>query len=67
MQFDWSLFVCAVGLAFVFEGLVYVAGASRMPDLLRMLSERTPAELRAMGGIAVALGLALVYLARKLV
>lgn len=64
MQFDWRLFTCAVGLAFVFEGLVYFAGAGKMPALLRALSERTPAELRMMGGLAVAIGLVLVYLAR---
>jgi len=64
MQFDWKLFLCAVGLAFVFEGLVYFAGANKMPELLRMMAERSPAELRMLGGVAMIIGLILVYLAR---
>lgn len=65
MQFDWSLFLCALGLAFVMEGAAYFLGASRMPELLRMLSERKPSELRMLGGAAMVAGLILVWIARS--
>lgn len=64
MQFDWSIFLCALGLAFILEGAVYFLGASRMPQMLRLLAERPPSELRLLGGVAMAIGLVLVYLAR---
>lgn len=64
MQFDWTYFVAAAGLAFIFEGAVYFLGADKMPPLLKLLSERPPSDLRKLGLAAIILGLLLVYMAR---
>jgi hypothetical protein len=65
MLFDWNTFVAALGLAFVIEGAAYFLGAEKMPAMLRLLAERPPSELRVFGGLALAVGLALVWLARS--
>ncbi len=64
MQFDWKLFLTALGLAFILEGLPYFVAAEKMPDVLRALSERRPRELRALGMTAILAGLALIFFLR---
>lgn len=64
MLFDWNTFVAALGLALIMEGAAYFLGAEKMPAMLRMLAERPPSELRIFGGVALAIGLVLVWLAR---
>ena len=64
MLFDWNTFLAALGLAFVIEGATYFLAADKMPTLLRLLAERPPAEIRLLGGVVVAVGLVLVWLAR---
>jgi len=60
------MFITAVGIAFILEGLPYFLFAERMPRMLQMLLEKSPASLRKMGIGALILGLVLVYLGRSL-
>jgi uncharacterized protein len=54
----------ALGLVFVVEGLALALAPSRMEDLLRALAAIDPATRRMLGLGAVALGVALVGIAR---
>lgn len=65
MTFDIPLFMTALGLALIFEGLPYFLLAERMPSLLRMLAERHPGQLRLLGFFVLLFGLGLIYLARR--
>jgi len=65
MQFDWRVFVAAVGLAFIMEGAVYFLGAERMRPMLLRLIQRPASDLRKLGLTALILGLLLVALARS--
>jgi hypothetical protein len=65
MNFDWSLLLMALGLAFVLEGLPYFLWAERMPKVLLMLAQRKPSSLRQLGLSAIILGVLFVFLARS--
>ena len=65
MHFDWKLFLTALGLAFILEGLPYFVAAEKMPTVLRALSERRPAELRSLGISAILAGLLVLFLLRS--
>lgn len=62
---DWRLFLTALGLAFVLEGLPYFLLAERLPDYLRRLAQGGPGLLRALGLAAMLAGLTLVFLGRS--
>ena len=64
MNINWSLFVTALGLAFVLEGAMYFLFAERMPRILALLSERKPGSIRMMGLTAILLGLLVIFLVR---
>lgn len=64
MHLDWRLFLLALGLAFVLEGVVYFLGAERVRPVLRLLSERPAGDLRKLGLTAIILGLLLIYFIR---
>lgn len=64
MHFDWKLFLTALGLAFILEGLPYFLAAEKMPDVLRALAERRPGELRSLGLTAILVGLAVLFVLR---
>ncbi|MFW6324069.1 MAG: DUF2065 domain-containing protein [Desulfovibrionales bacterium] len=64
MQFDLSLFLTALGLAMVLEGLPYFLWAEKMPSILLLIASKKPSFLRGMGMLSVLLGLALIFLAR---
>jgi uncharacterized protein YjeT (DUF2065 family) len=64
MHFDWKIFLTALGLAFILEGLPYFLAAEKMPQVLRALSERRPGELRSLGVTAILAGLALIFVLR---
>lgn len=64
MEFSWKLFLTALGLAFILEGLPYFLAAEKMPTVLKALSERKPSELRALGFTAMLSGLALLFFLR---
>ncbi len=65
MQFDWKLFLTALGLAFILEGLPYFLAAEKMPEVLRALAERRPGELRGLGLTAMLAGLLLLFVLRS--
>ena len=57
-------FVVAVGLVLVIEGLLYALAPGRLKQMLVMM-ERAPEEsLRTIGLVAIALGVAIIWLAR---
>ncbi len=57
--------ILAIGLVLSIEGLVFALAPSRLEDLLRVLAEM-PIETRRMVGLgAVALGVALIWVARS--
>jgi uncharacterized protein len=64
MHIDWKLFLTALGLAFILEGLPYFVAAEKMPTVLRALAERRPRELRTLGLTAILAGLLLIFVLR---
>jgi len=64
MDINWKLFVTALGLAFVMEGLPYALFADKLPDMLQQIARRGAGALRYMGLTAIATGVLLVWLAR---
>ena len=60
-----KLLVTLIGLVFVLEGLPYVAFPEAMKKWLRQVMDMTPGQLRAMGLIAMGLGLLLVFLTQR--
>jgi len=64
MQIDWKLFLTALGLAFILEGLPYFLAAEKMPEVLRALAGRRPRELRTLGLTAMLVGLLLIFVLR---
>lgn len=57
--------VLGLGLVLVIEGLVLALMPWRLEDLLRALGQIPPGARRAFGLAAVAMGVALVWLARR--
>lgn len=61
-----AMLLLAIGLVLVVEGLVFALAPSRLEEMLQLISE-LPVETRRMIGLgALALGVALVALARSL-
>ncbi len=57
-----EIFLTALGLVFVIEGLVFALAPSRIEELLKMFAEIPVEKRRSMGLGAIALGVALVWL-----
>ncbi|MCL7489521.1 MAG: DUF2065 domain-containing protein [Desulfobulbaceae bacterium] len=60
-----KLFIILVGLVLVLEGLPYVAFPEAMRRWLLQLTQLPPAQLRSVGLISMALGFAILILARQ--
>jgi hypothetical protein len=58
-------FIALIGLVLIFEGLPYAAFPEAMRNWLRQLAVVRPGLLRAVGLVAVALGLLLCYVAQR--
>ena len=58
---DFSLFIKALGLAFIIEGIPYFLFAERMPAVLEKLLDKPVASLRKIGLSALLIGLLLIY------
>jgi uncharacterized protein YjeT (DUF2065 family) len=58
-------FVTAIGLVFVIEGLLYAALPGRMKNLMKVAEQVPPETMRNVGVIAIAVGVAIVWLARS--
>ncbi len=63
-HFDATLFLSALGLAFVIEALPYVLFAERMPKILQTMAENPPSVLRSMGFFGAGLGVLIIWLVR---
>ena len=59
-----TFLLLALGLVLVVEGLALALAPSRMEDVLRLIATLSPDQRRMIGLAAVALGVALVWLAR---
>ena len=57
-----SVFIVAIGLVLVLEGLVFALAPGRIEELLKMFSEIPVDTRRSFGLIAIALGVGLVWL-----
>jgi len=55
-----------LGLVLVIEGLVFALAPSRLDDLVEMMARLTPEQRRAIGLVAMAIGVGLVWLAKAL-
>ena len=60
-----KLLITLIGLVFVLEGLPYVAFPEAMKKWLRQVMDMTPGQLRAMGLIAMGIGLLLCYITQR--
>lgn len=61
---DLPLFIKALGLAFIIEGIPYFLFAERMPQVLEQLLDKSPGSLRKLGLFALLSGLVLIYLSQ---
>ena len=61
-----SVILLAIGLVLVIEGLAFALAPSRFEDLLALLAAMSQDRRRMIGLIAVALGVAIIWLARSL-
>jgi uncharacterized protein len=62
MQFDLAFFLCALGLAFVLEGIPYFIWAEKMPKFLETMSRQPTSTLRRLGLTAIIIGVLIIYL-----
>ena len=60
-----EILVLGLGLVLVFEGLVFALAPSRLEDVVKLIAEMPVETRRALGLVAVALGVFLVWLARS--
>lgn len=63
MEFNWSLLLTALGLAFVIEGVPYFLFAEKMPRFLELVSRQSPGTIRSMALFAMIAGAGLIWLA----
>ncbi len=54
----------ALGLVLVFEGLTYALVPRQMQNMMRMLQDQSPEQLRVMGAVVLALGVFVVWLVK---
>jgi hypothetical protein len=55
-----------LGLVLIIEGLVFALAPSRLDEVVEIMAKLAPEHRRAIGLVAVALGVGLVWLARAL-
>jgi uncharacterized protein len=53
----------ALGLVLVFEGLTYALVPRHMQNMMRMMQEQSPEQLRIMGTVVLAVGVFVIWLA----
>ena len=59
-----KLLFCLIGLVFIIEGLPYFAFPDKMKKWIKMVLEVPDSHLRALGLVAMCIGLVLAYLFR---
>lgn len=57
-------FLVALGLVLVIEGLTYALVPRHMQNMMRMLQERSPEQLRMMGTVLLAFGVLVIWLVK---
>ncbi|MFQ5715665.1 MAG: DUF2065 domain-containing protein [Nitrospinales bacterium] len=60
-----SLFLCALGLMMIFEGIPYFCFPDKVKELARKLPEIADGTLRFIGFSLMLMGLLIVYLGKK--
>ena len=65
MHIDLSLFLQALGLALILEGIPYFLWAERMPSFFRLLAQLRPSVLRGLGLLLLLSGLLLLLAVRR--
>ena len=60
-----AVFVLAIGLVLVLEGLVFALAPSRIEDMLALIAAMSKEQRRMLGLITVAIGVAVIWLARS--
>jgi uncharacterized protein YjeT (DUF2065 family) len=60
-----KFFITLIGLILILEGLPYAASPEAMQRWLRQILDMSPAQLRRVGLIAMAVGFIFCYLAQK--
>ena len=60
-----ELVLLGLGLVLVFEGLVFALAPSRLEELVKLIAEIPTDTRRTIGLAAIAIGVALVWLARS--
>jgi uncharacterized protein YjeT (DUF2065 family) len=62
-----AIWIIALGLVFVLEGLVFALAPSRIEDVLRLFAELPKSTRRALGLGTIAIGVVLIWLGKSLV
>lgn len=60
-----DIFLSALGLVLIFEGIPYFISPSRMKEFMRQIQEMDDGALRKMGLLAMIIGLLIIYLVKK--
>jgi hypothetical protein len=60
-----KLLTLLIGLVLILEGLPYVAAPEAMQEWLKKLSGISPARLRSVGLIAMAVGILIIFVVQK--
>lgn len=61
----WEYFLCVLGMVLVVEGMPYFGFPEKTKAFMRYVQEQDDAMLRVLGGITIAIGVLIVYLARE--
>jgi len=64
MKFEWNIFLAAIGLALVIEGLPYFIAPDAVKRMAARMDEIPGGVLRVLGLISITIGLAIVAAAR---
>jgi len=60
-----EFFFCVLGMVLVVEGLPYFGFPEKMRDMMRFLHEQDDMSLRIMGATLMAIGLLILFFARR--
>jgi uncharacterized protein len=58
-------FLCVLGMVLVIEGMPYFGFPEKMKAFMRYVQEQDDTTLRVIGGVTIAIGVLIVYLARQ--
>ncbi len=63
MDFDWKIFLCAAGLALLYESVPYLLFPKKMQQIMRRISEENPDMVQRVGLCSLMMGVILIWLA----